>query len=161
VVCGKSYVIQLNGLERVRIFRDGEDVPRAVEALFSPEFLATRQAKLDGLVVAYGPDVTLGQVDRRIERYRLLCESNGIKGRRFQRRLFARAGWWAMQPKWTQPREERRANWVALKWYYRLERRDAYALVRLQAQCKHAKMGAQRTGKATERLGGNRRLGLQ
>jgi hypothetical protein len=154
-------VIQLNGFERVRIFTDGEDVPRATEGLFPAGFIEQRQAKLDGMVVAYGPEVTLGQVDRRIERYRQLCESKGIKGRRFQRRLFARAGWWAFQPKWTQGREQRRANWLVLRWYYGLDRRDAYALVRLQAQCTHAKMEAQRIGRSTERMGRNRRLESQ
>jgi hypothetical protein len=152
-----SAVVATNEGKRI-LFTDEEAFPRAVEALFSPEFLATRQAQLDKMVVAYGPDVTIGQVDRRIERYRRLCETNGIKGRRFTRRLFCRAGWWMFLPKWTQPREERRENWAVIRWYYRLQRRDAYALVRLHAASEHAKMQVGRMGGRVDRVGRNRRL---
>jgi hypothetical protein len=151
-------VVAFNDGTRVRVYSDGEAVPRAVESLLPPEFLERRQAQLDKIANAYGAEATVGQVDRIIERYRRICASHGITGRRFQRRLFSRAGWWAFLPRWRQGKDERRANYLMLKWFYGLALRDQSALVRMYANAEYGAMKMQRIARKAERMGTNKRL---
>jgi hypothetical protein len=151
-------VVAFNDGTRVRVYSDGEAVPRAVESLLPPEFLERRQAQIDKIVNAYGAEATVGHVDRIIERYRRVCESHGIRGRRFKRRLFSRAGWHAFLPRWRQGKEERRENFLLLKWFYALEQRDQSTLVRMYANAEYGAMKMQRIARKPERMGANRRL---
>jgi hypothetical protein len=129
-----------------------------VESLLPPEFLERRQAQIDKIVNAYGAEATVGHVDRIIERYRRVCESHGIRGRRFKRRLFSRAGWHAFLPRWRQGKEERRENFLLLKWFYALEQRDQSTLVRMYANAEYGAMKMQRIARKPERMGKNKRL---